>query len=373
MNRIFSNYLKKNLKMFSGPLLLSFLFLKNKNFKFSKTLKSESSKNLENSETNLNGKKVYLPQLKEIKENELKQLKFGEGKYDSILLVNYNNKLHALSNYCPHFGAPMHSGYLINNLVKCPWHGASFNIENGKTEISPSVNDLIKYEIFEDKELNKDYIIIKENYNNLPLEIPLMAKRDLKNETRFLIAGGGPAALSCAETLRQNNFTGEIIIVSKDKYYPYDRTLISKYVPKTVENVSLRKKEFYDEYNIEFKLNQEITEIDYKNKKIKLKNEENLKFDKLLLATGGDPLVPKIKGKDLKHVFTLRNFEDLEQIAEYSKNSKNLVIVGSSFIGLEAASMLKKTYKNLNITIVDPNDKPLARTLGPEIGSAVQD
>jgi NADH dehydrogenase FAD-containing subunit len=58
-----------------------------------------------------------------------------------------------------------------------------------------------------------------------------MAQRDPSNKTRMVIVGGGPGGLNCAESLRQSNFTGEIVLISDDNYLPYDRTLLSKVLP----------------------------------------------------------------------------------------------------------------------------------------------
>lgn len=380
MNKLFQKFTKRfNSKLALAPLLISFLTLKQSNYsaKFKKNVLRQEPILTEDSNSvvtkNANERKLFIPSLKELAEGELREVKFGTGNYDSVVAINYKNKLYVLSNYCPHFGAPMHQGLLVDNLLKCPWHGASFDITSGRTEISPSIDDLVSYEIFTDSDTGKSYINLpKDNKDVKPKEVAHMVKRDEKNKTKYLILGGGPAALSAAETLRQNGFTGEITLISKDKHLPYDRTLISKFIPKSVDKAYLREPDFYKNYDIDINLNSEAISINQKEKKVKLNNGKEIEYDKLLLATGGDPLVPKIKGKDAEHVFTLRTFTDIESIAEKAKNSKNLVIVGSSFIGMEAASCLKKTFKNLNVTVVDPNPTPMANTLGQEIGSALQ-
>ena len=181
-------------------------------------------------------RKFYLEGCDTLQEGEMKEVKWGTKENQSILVVKYGGKFRAMSNYCPHFGAPLHTGILVDNVVKCPWHGASFDVTTGKTDISPSINDLTYYEVNEDGQ---------GFYVNLPEDIkssitPSMCKRDPSNKRKFIIVGGGPAGLSAAETLRQNGYTGEIVILSKDQYVPYDRTMLTKWIPPTVNKIYLR-------------------------------------------------------------------------------------------------------------------------------------
>ncbi len=154
-----------------------------------------------NCESNLT--RIHLKDLN-LNNGEMKEIKVGKTDKESILIVKHNGNYHALSNYCPHFGAPMSTGLLIDNVIKCPWHGASFDIISGQCDIGPSIDGLNKYQILEeDGELYAlvDMATIKKGKK------AEMAKRDPPNETHFVILGGGPASLSAAETLRANGFT----------------------------------------------------------------------------------------------------------------------------------------------------------------------
>lgn len=87
---------------------------------------------------------------------------------------------------------------------------------------------------------------------------------------------------------------------------------------------------------------------------------------------GSAPIIPKIPGSDFNGVFTMRTFQDSENIKAKAKDAKNIVIVGASFIGLESASNLKKAYNNANITIIDNNEFPFEKLLGKEVGKVIQ-
>ncbi len=314
---------------------------------------------------------VNLPKLEEMEEGEMKEIKWGTKDGESILVVKYQDKLHAMSNYCPHYGAPLHTGVLIDNIVKCPWHGASFDIISGKTDISPAIDDLPTYKV-ETTDNGENFVVLPDKTDVKKFITPQMSKRDPNDKRRFVIIGGGPAGLSAGETLRQAGYTGEILIVSKDSELPYDRTVLSKWVPENVSNIYLRSKEFLTEYDIDVKVNSSIEDIDNKNKSVKLNDGSVLTYDKLLIATGSNVFKPNIEGADKPHVYTLRTYADLEKLTKSAGKSKNIVIVGGGFIGLETTAMLKKLSPEGTITVVDGFETPFYNTLGKEVGSALQ-
>ena len=157
--------------------------------------------------------KVLLEGAENLNHGEMKEIKFGnKTSKESFLILNYQGEIHALSNFCPHFGAPLHTGLLIDNVLKCPWHGASFDIQSGMCEISPSIDGLNKFSVI--KEENNLYALIDLNLISKG-KCPEMSKRDPNNKISFVIVGGGPAGYSCAEALRQSGFTVKIKINKK--------------------------------------------------------------------------------------------------------------------------------------------------------------
>lgn len=250
---------------------------------------------------------VNLPRLEELEEGEMKEIKWGVKDGQSILVVKYNGKLHSLSNYCPHYGAPLHTGVLIDNIIKCPWHGASFDVVTGKTDISPAIDDLPIYKV-ETTDNGENFVILPDKNDVKKFITPQMSKRDPNDKRRFIIIGGGPAGLSAAETLRQANYTGEILIISKDSELPYDRTVLSKWVPENVSKIHLRSEDFLKEYDIDVKTNTAIDSIDNKGKSVKLEDGTLISYDKLLVATGSNAFKPNIEGADKSHVYTLRTY-----------------------------------------------------------------
>ena len=102
-----------------------------------------------------------------------------------------------------------------------------------------------------------------------------MAKKDPNNRSRVVIVGGGPAGLGCAETLRQSDFTGEIIVISAEDVVTYDRTLLTKNLLS--KNVSkIRDESFLRSGDIEFRLNTRVMSIDTQEKTLLLKEGQKI-------------------------------------------------------------------------------------------------
>ena len=106
----------------------------------------------------------------------------------------------------------MSMGALNGDKVACPWHAASFSIKTGALNGAPSLNSLPSFKIISKN--GKSFV-------EVPAVLPKsvqhpLAKRDLNDKRHFVVLGGGPGGLTCAETLRQSGFTGEITIISSD-------------------------------------------------------------------------------------------------------------------------------------------------------------
>ena len=170
----------------------------------------------------------------------MREVEVGGAK---VLLIKQGGEFSAIGSKCTHYAAPLVKGCLGQGRVRCPWHGACFNIKTGDIEDFPALDSLLCYDI---KVRDDDIILQLQKKSEI---VPKTVKK--RNET-FVIIGGGPSGQTCAETLRQNGFSGRIIIVCKEEYLPYDRMKISKILNSTIDDVQLRPHQFYMEKNIEF-------------------------------------------------------------------------------------------------------------------------
>jgi NADPH-dependent 2,4-dienoyl-CoA reductase/sulfur reductase-like enzyme len=187
------------------------------------------------------------------------------------------------------------------------------------------------------------------------------AQIDYKNISDF-------APEAAAEALRQDGFEGRVVMVTREERLPYDRTGLSKGFLKSddTEPEMLRTADFYDEYDIEILTKHAVSGIDVANKKVGFQGDTSLKYDKLLLAPGSIPRSLSVPGASLENISTLRNPDNANFIKSSIQDGSRIVIIGASFIGMEAAASLSE--RDISITIVAPESVPFERTLGKEIG-----
>lgn len=185
---------------------------------------------------------------------------------------------------------------MADDKVICPFHNAGFSILTGEPENAPALDGLPVFEIIEKD--GKAYVKVP---YPLPKKKPMhMAKPDGSDPRKFVIIGGGAAGQSAAETLRQSDFKGEIIILSKEDRIPYDRTLLSKNTSGVdTTRAVLRSSDFLNEYGINYHLNSNVTSIDANSKQVFLENGTSIAYDKLLIASGGQAVKPRIPGIEL--------------------------------------------------------------------------
>ena len=303
-------------------------------------------------------------------DGEMFALKVGDKDGDKILIAKYKGKIYACGNFCTHFGVPLAGSVLFDDKVICPAHNAAFSIIDGFPEYAPALNGLPTFEVFEED--GKYFVKLPSNFKDS--QTVEMATRDEANKSRVVIVGGGAAGLSAAETLRQADFTGEIIILSDEDKISYDRTLLSKTIAKGDANkFTLRKQEFLDKYGIDFRTNSKVKKVDVKGNQVTLSDDSSVPYDKLLLATGGHPKRPILPGIDLQGVYTLRNAKDHATIQEKLGGTKKVVIAGASFIGFEAAASIAATFKGeVEVHVIDMTETAFERSLGKEVGGVLQ-
>ncbi|ODH52341.1 hypothetical protein GX48_01404 [Paracoccidioides brasiliensis] len=287
-----------------------------------------------------------------------------------LILIKQGGQVHALTANCTHYGAPLVKGVLTPDArLTCPWHGACYNIATGDVEDAPALNALHKYEVFEKDGgvyVKADEASFKSN-GRLPISSCTVAQQDQK----VVIIGGGSGTMGAVEVLREHGFGGQITIMSKEPNLPLDRTKLSKALIPDPEKLLLRPKEWYSSVSITT-VSDEVTSVDFLNKTIATKSGKTVPYTKLILATGGTPRRLPLPGfKELDNVFTLRTVTDVQAIltAVGPNKKKNIVIIGSSFIGMEVGNALSKEN---TVTIVGMESTPLERIMGNQIGRVFQ-
>uniref|UniRef100_A0A8C5V2V9 Apoptosis-inducing factor 3 n=1 Tax=Microcebus murinus TaxID=30608 RepID=A0A8C5V2V9_MICMU len=306
--------------------------------------------------------------VKDLENGQMREVELGWGK---ALLVKDSGEFHALGHKCPHYGAPLVKGVLSRGRVRCPWHGACFNISTGDLEDFPGLDSLHKFQVKIEKE--KVYVRASKQALQLQRRTKVMAKcispsAGHSGSTNVLIVGAGAAGLVCAETLRQEGFSDRIVLCTLDRHLPYDRPKLSKSLDAQPEQLALRPKEFFRAYGIEVLTEAQVVTVDVRNKKVVFKDGFKLEYSKLLLAPGSSPKTLSCKGKEVENVFAIRTPEDANRVVRLARG-RNVVIVGAGFLGMEVAAYL--TEKAHSVSVVELEDTPFRRFLGQRVGRAL--
>ena len=188
-------------------------------------------------------------------------------------------------------------------------------------------------------------------------------------KTKYLIIGNSAGGIGAAEAIREVDEVGSITIISDEPYPVYSRPLISEYLAegRPLDKMLYRPADFYEKNNIHALLGSKAELLDINNHTIELQNGKNISWEKLLLATGGSPIVPAIAGIDLQGVFTFTTLDDARAIDQFLSNRRRnikAVVIGGGLIGVSVTEALVK--RGVEITIVEMKERILNTILDEE-------
>lgn len=191
---------------------------------------------------------------------------------------------------------------------------------------------------------------------------------------RVVIIGGGHAGCSCAKALRQEQFSGEIVLISNEAELPYHRPPLSKSFIKDngdmeMSKLYLQPENFYEKYQIDLRLNTAVSEIDPDEKLVKLYHGDMLHYDHLILATGTRPRQLPLPGLELEGVMSLRTLQDARKLKQSLSTVQYVVIIGGGFIGLELAATARSLGKE--VTVLEHMPRVLGRSVSPLVSDYI--
>ena len=264
----------------------------------------------------------------------------GQVDNTPVLIARRGTEVFAIDATCTHYGGPLAEGLMFGETVRCPWHHACFSLRSGEALAAPALSPLQCWRV--DRENGR--LLVREKAPSAAHGQAPAVGSSAGIAERVVILGGGAAGFACAEMLRREGFGGAVTVISADESAPYDRPNVSKdYLAGTApeEWMPLRPPEFYSDHGIDLRLETEVASIDARGRSVSLADGKSLPFDKLLLATGAEPIRLDIPGANAPHVFVLRSLADTRAIIERAKGAKRAVVLGASLIGLEAAAALR--------------------------------
>ncbi len=283
---------------------------------------------------------------------------------EAVLLARVGGEVFAVGAVCTHYSGPLAEGILVGDTVRCPWHHACFSLRSGEALRAPALNPIQCWKV----ETADGRIRVTERLTPPgPRAAPAGAPRSI------VIVGGGAAGAAAAEQLRKEGYAGPVTLLMAEPHAPVDRPNLSKdYLAGTAEEawVTLRPPEFYAEHDITLRAGVEVTALDTDARRVTLAGGETVEYGSCLLATGAEPVHLAIPGADLPHVHYLRTLADSRAIIAGTQTARRAVVIGASFIGLEAAASLRA--RKLDVTVVAPDRRPLERVLGPELGDFIR-
>lgn len=282
-----------------------------------------------------------------------------------VLLVRSGPEIFAIDAYCSHYHGPLSVGLVVGDSIRCPWHHACFDLRTGEATRAPALNPLAVWQV----EHEGDRIFVRQKRNQRKPR----GKESADAPDKIVIVGGGAAGFAAAEMLRRQAFRGGIVMLSNDAAPPVDRPNLSKdYLAGNAPEdwLPLWPEGSYAEADIDLRLNSEVASIDANARNVILADGGAISYDRLLLATGAEPVRLQIPGADQPHVHTLRSLADCRAIIESAGAARRAVVIGASFIGLEAAASLRA--RGIEVHVVAPEQRPMEHVLGPDMGDFVR-
>jgi NADPH-dependent 2,4-dienoyl-CoA reductase/sulfur reductase-like enzyme/nitrite reductase/ring-hydroxylating ferredoxin subunit len=310
----------------------------------------------------------------------------GHAEGESVLLARQGEEIFAIGATCTHYGGPLAEGLLVEDTVRCPWHHACFSLRTGEPVGAPALNPVACWRV----DRTGDRIRVSNKTDRDPLAPSNEVKRGVtrtrakahrssvaaapeRAPEQIVIVGAGAAGNASAEMLRRLGYRGRITMLDAEADTPYDRPNLSKdYLAGNApeEWIPLRPPGFHAQHDIDIVHDAQVSALDLPKREVQLANGTSYRFDRLLLATGAEPVRLPLPGADRPHVHYLRSLADSRAIIAKAAEAKRAAVIGASFIGLEVAASLR--HRELEVHVVAPERLPLERVMGTELAGFVK-
>ncbi|MEO9153444.1 MAG: FAD-dependent oxidoreductase [Lapillicoccus sp.] len=191
---------------------------------------------------------------------------------------------------------------------------------------------------------------------------------------RVVIVGGGLAGAGTAVALREQGYTGSIVLFAAENHVPYDRPPLSKAYLKgeaTADEGEVKPADWYAEHDVDLRLGTAVTAVDPDAHQVMSTDGGRTAYDRLVIATGASPRRVDLPGSDLGGVVTLRTVEDSDALRAALEAKARIVIIGAGWIGLEVASAARAA--DASVTVLESAEQPLLGVMGATLGGFFAD
>jgi NAD(P)H-nitrite reductase large subunit len=190
--------------------------------------------------------------------------------------------------------------------------------------------------------------------------------------SKYVIVGASAAGIGAVEAIREVDPVSTVTVISEEPCPQYSRPMISDLVSgkANFEKMMCREDEFWEKNEVQALTGRTAVSLNLAEKWVALDKGDHVNFEKLLIATGGKPFVPKIEGADKEGVFTFTTLSDAESLVAKIETAKNAVVVGGGLIGVSVTEALVK--RGLKVTMVELKDTILSLILDPTASQMVE-
>jgi len=190
--------------------------------------------------------------------------------------------------------------------------------------------------------------------------------------SKYVIVGASAAGIGAVEAIREVDPVGTVTVISEESCPQYSRPMISDLVSgkANFEKMMCREDEFWEKNEVQALTGRTAISLNLTEKYVALDRGDRVNFEKLLIATGGKPFVPKIESADKDGVFTFTTLSDAERLLARIENAKSAVVIGGGLIGVSVTEALVK--RGLKVTMVELKDKILSLILDPTASEMVE-
>lgn len=192
----------------------------------------------------------------------------------------------------------------------------------------------------------------------------------MSDQSCFIIIGAGHAGGRAAQAMRKAGFEGQIVLIGEETFPPYERPPLSKellYGDHGLEKAQLHDPAWYDENNVDLRLDAQATSIDRDAHTVTLADGETVRYDKLLLTTGARVRRLPIPGADLDGVFYIRDYNDTQGLRARLGPGTKAVVIGGGFIGLETAA--SAMARGASVVVLEASDRLMGRSIAPDVAA----